>query len=194
MLLSLPSLVTVKAQHLLAWLQRQDGDVTAHCTRVAGHALAIGRELGLDAEALEELELGARLHDAGKGLLPRALIHKPGAPHAWERMRLRSHASLGATLLRTAGLPPSIQAMAAAHHEWWDGGGYPAGLRGNEIPLLARITAVADAYDAMTVRRSYREAWTPQAASEEIRSASGSQFSPEVVHAFDAVMDLSRPA
>lgn len=194
MLLGLPTLVTVDAQRLLGWLHRQDGDVAAHCTRVASHALAIGRELGLDAHALEELELGARLHDVGKGLLPHALIHKPGAPQAWERLRLRSHAPLGATLLRTAGLSTTIQAVAAAHHEWWDGGGYPARLRGAEIPLLAQITAVADAYDAMTARRSYRETWTPKTAADEIRSASGSQFSPEVVRAFHAVTDLSQPA
>ncbi len=188
----LSPMLPLEAIRLLDWLQLQDPEVAAHCARVARLAVQLGRELGLDAEALAELDLGARLHDLGKGLLPHALIHKAGVPLAWERTRLRSHARLGATLLLESGLPRTLQAIAATHHEWWDGGGYPARLRGDEIPFAARITAVADAFDAMTVQRCYRETWTPAAAAGEILLGSGSQFCPEVVAAFDAVVDLSQ--
>lgn len=186
----LPVIAPLEALRLLEWQRHQDPEVEAHSARVARIAVTLGRELGLGDEALADLELGARLHDVGKGLLPRALIHKAGTPRYWERKLLRAHALLGANLLEAAGLSRSLQAVAAAHHEWWDGGGYPARLHGGEIPLAARITAVADAFDAMTVRRCYREAWTPATAGAEIRAGAGRQFCPDVVAAFDVVMDL----
>jgi len=177
--------VPFEAQRLMRWLQRQDPDAAAHSRRVAVLAVALARELGLESCELAEVDLGARLHDVGKGLLPRSLVGKTGPPTPTERFQLRTHTLLGARLLRDARLPEPLATVAATHHEWWDGGGYPLGLRGEDIPLSARITAVADAFDAMTVRRCYREARTPEVALEELRRGTGSQFCPEVIAAFD---------
>lgn len=182
-------LLPLEAHRLLRWLELRDAEVAAHALRVARLAGRLGRELCLDGEALVALDLGARLHDLGKGFLPTGLIHKRGVPTPGERALLRSHAAAGETLMAAVGLPREVQVVAAAHHEWWDGLGYPMGLRGRDIPFTARITAVADAFDAMTAPRDYRETWTGEAAAAEILAGAGAQFCPDVVAAFATIFD-----
>ena len=157
----------------------------SHGQRVGLLAREIGRVLGLPPEALRTLAVGGVFHDVGKLFLPRSVLGKRGPLSAEEWGLVRRHPVWGAWVLSAweGGLGP-VSSVALYHHERWDGTGYPFGLRGEEIPLLARVVAVADAYDAMVSDRPYRRGKPPEIALREIRNLAGVQFDPEVVQAF----------
>ncbi len=173
-------------------LELRDEDTMGHTERVVSLAVSLGRLLGLPSEELMHLEWGAYVHDLGKIGVPDAVLRKPGplSPEEWRLMQ--RHPEQGYALLqRLLFLSRSLD-VVRFHHERFDGKGYPIGLGGNEIPLLARIFAVADAYDAMTNDRPYRRAMTGDEALTEIRRNRGSQFDPAVVDALLELPDAER--
>ena len=170
---------------LSAALELRDDETGQHTRRVTDFALALTREV--DAVLAEEPELryGFLLHDIGKIGIPDSILLKPGRLTARELRTLQMHTTLGEHLLSYIPfLSDLAHDVVAYHHERWDGTGYPWGLRGNDIPLAARIFAVADAFDAITNDRPYRKARSISAAITEIRRGAGSHFDPAIVKAF----------
>ncbi|RIH85979.1 PAS domain S-box protein [Calidithermus roseus] len=176
---------------LLGWAQAvemRDQETAGHTQRVTELTLKLARQMGLPEEDLEHLRRGAILHDVGKLGVPDAVLLKPGSLSEEEWALMRKHPTLAHQWL--SGIPFLRKALAIpyAHHERWDGSGYPRGLKGEAIPLEARIFAVIDVYDALTSDRPYRPAWPREKALEYIREQSGKQFDPEVVAAFLELM------
>jgi HD-GYP domain-containing protein (c-di-GMP phosphodiesterase class II) len=160
----------------------------AHSHRAATLARTVADELSLDPLDATEVELVAVLHDVGKLAIDPAVLDFPGKLDAAELRRMRQHTIEGEDLLAsTAGLEHLAVAVRATH-EAWDGSGYPDGLRGDEIPLTARIVAVVDAYDAMTSTRAYRRALSLAEAQRRLRAGAGGQFDPVVVAALLRVL------
>jgi HD-GYP domain-containing protein (c-di-GMP phosphodiesterase class II) len=162
----------------------RDHWLEGHAAEVAELALGVGRKLGLTAHALFELELAARLHDVGKRVIPYSILNKPGALTRGEWAMMQRHPEWGSSMLAEV---PGLEGVADAvyaHHEWWDGSGYPRGLAGEEIPPASLIVAVCDAFSAMTSERPYRAARSRIEAVAELRVCAGSQFDPDVVDAF----------
>jgi response regulator RpfG family c-di-GMP phosphodiesterase len=168
--------------------------VTAYC-RLAAEGLRDdgGHPLIITDAFIRDLELSAPLHDIGKVGIPDSILHKPGKLTEEEWVVMRKHSTIGAETLRrvleTSGEQSFLRMgyeIALYHHERWGGGGYPEGLSGEEIPLAARIMAIADCYDALTTRRPYKEPWTHSEAMSYIVEQRGLHFDPEVVDAFDA--------
>jgi putative nucleotidyltransferase with HDIG domain len=160
-----------------------------HTQGVVELALAVGRELGLDAVDLRDLEFGSLLHDIGKLRVSNAIINKPGklTPAEWDVVR--RHPIDGQEMLaRVGGAMEAVGDIVRAHHERIDGGGYPDGLTGDEIPLAARIICACDSYSAMTTTRSYRPAMGPADAIVELRQCAGLQFDSSVVEALVGVV------
>jgi len=166
----------------------RDSGTAAHSETVGRYAGAIARELGLPSDLVERVRFGGIVHDVGKIGIPDSVLRKPGRLSADDWTEMRRHPEIGARVLRGANLD-DIGEWVLAHHERPDGRGYPHGLRGNDIPLEARILAVADSYEAMTSDRVYRPALTPEVAREELVSCAGTQFDTRVVEAFLAVLD-----
>jgi HD-GYP domain-containing protein (c-di-GMP phosphodiesterase class II) len=155
-----------------------------HILRVTEYAVAIGRQLGLDEEAMVTLETAALLHDYGKIGIDEGILEKPDRLTPDERKEVEMHALKGYHIL--SGFHEFTDALGGikSHHEKYDGSGYPEGLAGESIPLIARIIAVADSYDAMTSVRPYRRAKTKEEAIAELRRCSGTEFDPAIVKAF----------
>ncbi len=169
-------------------LDLRDPGTARHSQTVGRYAQGIARQLGFEPEAVERVKVAGVLHDIGKLAVSDAILHKPVALEPDEWAEVRRHAEVGARICSHAGLR-DIAAWVLAHHERWTGGGYPHGISGTAIPLEARILSVADSYEAMTAARPYRNpALTPAAAQQELRDAAGTQFDPEVVDAFLAVL------
>jgi HAMP domain-containing protein len=167
---------------LVRALEARGGDPGA-LRRVAGAALAIGEGVALTAAQREALELGALLHDVGEIRTPEAILGKAGVLTTEERRLVEAHPVQGVEILETVPLlTPALDALGG-HHERWDGGGYPSGLREGAIPLTARIVAVADALDAMTHDRPYRKARPLGEALEVVREGAGKQFDPRIAEA-----------
>lgn len=165
----------------------RDDETQEHALRIGRSAEQLARELDVDDVTAYEIKRAAPLHDVGKIGVPDAILLKPGALTEAEYAEMKRHADIGGEML-AGGRAPVLQIaeeIARTHHERWDGGGYPAGLEGEEIPLVGRIVAVADVFDALTHRRPYKEPWPVERAVEEIRSQSGRHFDPRVVDAFD---------
>lgn len=154
-----------------------------HCRRVGRFAETTARELGLPEEVAERVRIGGVLRDVGKLGVPDSVLHKPGPLSSDEWGEMRRHPEIGARIV-TGAAGEDIPDWVLAHHERPDGRGYPRGLTGDAIPLEARILAVAEAYEAMTTDRAYRQALSPEAANEELRHGAGSQFDGAVVEAF----------
>ncbi|HYW06384.1 MAG TPA: HD-GYP domain-containing protein, partial [Longimicrobium sp.] len=154
--------------------------------RVTEAALALGITMGHDSEdALRALRWGAYLHDVGKIAVPDGILRKPGKLDAAEMEQMRRHPAIGLEFGERIGfLPRGALDVILHHHERWDGGGYPAGLAGEAIPVLARIFAVCDVFDALVSERPYKRAWTRAEALAEIRAGAGTQFDARVVDAF----------
>jgi diguanylate cyclase (GGDEF)-like protein/putative nucleotidyltransferase with HDIG domain len=159
-----------------------------HSETVGRYAELMARELGMSEQRIGRVRLAGLLHDVGKVGVPDAILRKPGALTPEERTVIGRHPELGAQILEHPSLS-DVQTWVVAHHERPDGRGYPLGLSGDEVPFEARIVAVADAYEAMTSDRSYRDAIGHERARDELRRYAGTQFDVEVVEAFLAVLD-----
>jgi HD-GYP domain-containing protein (c-di-GMP phosphodiesterase class II) len=189
--LSDPWTTEARDQFLRAAVQRLADELRRHHQPTADHSHRLARasrrlceRLGLGALEATECELVAVVHDVGKLAVPRELLDHPGALTPAEREVLRGHAVAGADMLtRRAGLE-HLAGPVRHVHEMWDGGGYPDGLAGEEIPLLARVVCVADAYDTMTHDRAYRQALTSAEARMRLAIGAGHQFDPTVVRAY----------
>jgi putative nucleotidyltransferase with HDIG domain len=169
-------------------LERKDGSARDHTAAVSRIAVRIARQLGLRGDELRQVELGALLHDVGKLDVPDRILGKPTRLTDLEWRVMRRHAASGERLLLHILDLPDVLAIVRSHHERWDGAGYPDGMRGEAIPLGARIVAVADAFRAMTEPRPYRRPRSREEALEEISAASGRQFDPDCVDALRAVV------
>jgi putative nucleotidyltransferase with HDIG domain len=173
---------------LAAALDARDPYTAGHSERVSTFAVAIGDELRLDADARETLRLGALLHDIGKIGVPDEILRKAGALTELEFESIKAHPSAGARILRSIPfLSPHIP-IVELHHERPDGRGYPYGLRGDDIPLAARIVHVADAFDAMTSARAYRSGRLPVEAVAELRRCIGTDFDGPAVEGLIAAL------
>ncbi|MFA7270411.1 MAG: bacteriohemerythrin [Sterolibacterium sp.] len=171
----------------------RDNETGWHVMRMTNYALAIARQMNLPEAQRDLLFVTAPMHDVGKIGIPDAVLLKQGLLDEDEMKTMRSHAEIGETILSGHDqLITTAREIAAAHHEYWDGKGYPRGLAGEQIPLLARICAVADVFDALTSRRPYKDPWPLDEALAYICKQSGSQFDPSVVEAFCAVQDEVR--
>jgi putative nucleotidyltransferase with HDIG domain len=173
-------------------LEAKDEHVYGHARRVSGYAVATGRRMRLDTATLEQLSLAAILHDIGKIGTPDQILLKPAPLTDVERAVMQAHSERGARML--AGVPEmeDVAAIIRHHHEHWDGSGYPEGLSGELIPLASRIILVADAYDAMTSPRPFRDAFKHEAAVQQLKELSGVRFDPEVVQAFCGLEALAK--
>jgi putative two-component system response regulator len=175
---------TLKCLALAA--EYRDDQTFEHTQRVGHTAALLAEQLGLDQNWHLLLRHAAPLHDVGKLGIPDSILLKPGKLTPAEFEIVKGHAAAGARILSSSKSDLLILAeqVAASHHEWWDGSGYPAGLAGNAIPLSGRIVAVADVFDALTHERPYKSAWSVPDSVAEIERLKGRQFDPEVVEAF----------
>ncbi len=169
----------------------RDHWLEGHAAEVAELALDLGRALGLSSSALLELELAARLHDVGKRAMPESILSKPGPLSEVEWSVMRRHPEWGAGMLADVPGLEEVADAVHAHHERWDGSGYPLGIEGEDIPLASRIVAVCDAFSAMTADRPYRSARSAGDALGELQRGAGSQFDPAIVGAFAASIETA---
>ena len=170
-------------QALVTAVDAKDSYTASHSLGVADCARIVGRRLGLSEEQLLVLEKAALLHDIGKIGVPERILLKPGPLTADEVMTVREHSHLGAQIAESVPFLEEVAPIIAHHHERWDGAGYPDGLRGGDIPLLSRVLAVADAYDAMSSDRPYRTGLKWFRVRQQLRRESGGQFDPQMVTA-----------
>lgn len=170
-------------------LDLKEGQTEAHSRRVTAFAIVIARAMGIppDSQAMRVLARGAFLHDIGKMAIPDAILRKPEALTPDESAIMRRHPYSGYEMLKMIPFLQEAAEIVYAHHENFDGSGYPRGLRGEEIPFGARITAIANTFDAITSNLPYRPASSFQAARKEIEAGSGRQFDPDVVKVFLAM-------
>ena len=175
---------TQTLEALGAALDSRDVGTESHSRRVHGYSLALAREHGVKPEDLPDLAHGVLLHDIGKIGIPDAILLKPGplTPDEWKVMR--SHPEIGKRLIEKIPFLHNAIPVVWCHHEKWDGSGYPRGLKGEQIPLNARIFCVVDAFDAMTFDRPYSKAIPSDAAIAEIKRCAGAHFDPSVVESF----------
>lgn len=175
------------AQTLAHALEAKDAYTRGHSQRVRDYAVRTAVHLGYAGEFLDDIRLGAELHDIGKIGTRESVLNKPGRLTPDEFLHITEHTVLGERILAPlAHDRPVVLHIARSHHERLDGDGFPDGLGGDAIPVEARIVAVVDAFDAMTTSRAYRESLTPTAAYDELRRCTGLQFDPVVVQAFFA--------
>jgi putative nucleotidyltransferase with HDIG domain len=165
-------------------LDLKDAETEGHSKRVTAYTIAMARAMGMSAEKIRVIARGAFLHDIGKMAIPDAILRKPGALNEGETMIMREHCFRGYQMLKKIPFLAEAAEIVYAHQEHYDGSGYPRGLKGEEIPLGARLFAVSDTLDAITSDRPYRAAQSISAAREEIRTHSGTQFDPKVVEIF----------
>ena len=173
---------------LTAVMDERAPAVLEHGARVARYAAAVAREMSLERGAIGALELAARFHDAGKAAMPEALLSKPSPLSPGERAIMRRHVEVGADILKCAPALAPIAPLVLASHEWFGGGGYPKKLAGEAIPLASRIIAVVDAYDTMTDTRHDQAFGAPAGAVSELLRCGGTQFDPDALDAFLAVL------
>jgi len=169
-------------------VELQDAYTADHANEVADLAAAVGVRMGIAGSALDRLRYGALLHDVGKIGIPGEILRKPGPLTAAERERMDEHTAIGARMLERIPFLAPVAPLVRSAHERHDGGGYPDGLAGEEIPIAARIIAVCDSFDAMTTNRPYRTAMSVENALEELARCAGGQFDPAVVDAFRLVL------
>ncbi|MEZ4500618.1 MAG: HD domain-containing protein [Thermomicrobiales bacterium] len=163
-----------------------------HTDRVASLAVGLLGQLPENSmRRREQILLAARIHDLGKLAIPTAILSKPAALTATEYAIVQRHSAISDAVARSTGVDPEVCLAIRHHHEWWDGNGYPDRLSGDAIPLLARIIAIADAFDAMISDRPYRNAMSVEAARRELERGSGSQFDPALVPYVGVVLATS---
>jgi putative two-component system response regulator len=169
----------------------KDEDTGTHIKRMSRFSAAVARRMGLNEAAIETILYAAPMHDLGKIAISDKILLKPGMldPVEWEIMK--RHTTIGAKILKgsDAEIIKLAETIARSHHEKWDGKGYPDGLKGIEIPIACRITAIADVFDALTSKRPYKEPLSVETSLAIIREGKGSQFDPDIVDAFFAIQD-----
>lgn len=170
-------------------IELKDACTKGHCDRVATIALQIAIKLGVSENKQEEIKFGSWLHDCGKIGVPEAVLNAPRQLTEEEFELVKNHSVWGCTVVRKANLSEAVQNIVLYHHERYDGRGYPSGLQGNDIPLEARIVAVADVYDALSVDRPYRSKLSREQVIETIDGMRGTYLDPEIVDALFAVID-----
>ena len=175
-------LATVEA--LATAIDARDQVGIADVRRTQIYAVGLGTAMGLDDDQINALRTGALLHDIGKLAVPEHILNKPGRLTSAEMEKTKIHATVGASILEKVGFPYPVVPTVRHHHEFWDGSGYPDGLRGASIPLTARVLAVADAYDTLRGARPYRPAVSKDDACNFLRSRAATQFDPNVVNVF----------
>jgi response regulator RpfG family c-di-GMP phosphodiesterase len=173
---------------LVRTLEARDLYTSGHSMRVRGYVVRLARSLGFDARTRKQLSLAAKLHDIGKVGLPEGILNKPGRLTADEVSTIREHPEIGERILSPIIRDPAVLAAIRNHHERFDGEGYPDRLQGDRIPLLARVLTIADCFDAMTNRRAYREAMSPESALGILAHEAGSHFDPQLVPPFTTMI------
>lgn len=180
---------------ILSYLARageyRDNETGRHLTRMSLYTYRLARAAGMREEDAELLRQASPLHDLGKIGIPDAVLLKAGPLTEAEWAVMRRHPEIGAAILEDKNIPAVAMArvVALAHHERWDGSGYPLGLQGEEIPLEARIVAICDVFDALCSARPYKKAWSVEAAADYLREQAGSQFDPALVGVFGQILD-----
>jgi putative nucleotidyltransferase with HDIG domain len=165
-------------------LDLRDEETEGHTQRVTEMTLRLAKALGMGEDEMAHIRRGALLHDIGKMGIPDAVLLKPGELNDQEWQIIRQHPQLAAEMLAPVAYLRQALVIPYYHHERWDGTGYPRGLRGEQIPLAARVFAVVDVWDALNSQRPYRKAWMRKETLEYIREQSGRHFDPQVVKAF----------
>ncbi|MGB2709893.1 MAG: HD-GYP domain-containing protein [Conexibacter sp.] len=170
-------------------VEARDAYTARHAERVAAYSLEIAQACGLKTDETPQLEFGFLLHDIGKIAISDAILHKPGHLTDPERDEMRRHPVIGEEIVAGIDFLGSAREVVRSHHERWDGTGYPDRLAGEQIPISARVFAVADTFDAVTSDRPYRAASSFAKARRVITAAAGTQFDPDVARAFDDIPD-----
>ena len=170
-------------------VEAKDPYTRGHSDRVSEYSVLIGKKLGLDEKTLHILKIGGLFHDIGKIGIPDSILLKPAKLTDEEYSQIKNHPSIGAHILGSAAIFQDIIPIVKHHHERYDGNGYPSKLKGEEIPYLARIAAVADTFDAMTSRRSYRGPIDVEHVKEEIKRCEGTQFDPQIAEVFIEILN-----
>jgi response regulator RpfG family c-di-GMP phosphodiesterase len=169
---------------LVRTMEERDPYTAGHSRRVREYSLRLGRALGLDDRQMRQLSLAAKLHDIGKVGVPEAILNKPGPLTPAESLVVREHPIIAERILRSIVRNRGVLAAIRGHHERIDGAGYPDGLKGTQIPLLARVITVADCFDALTSARAYRAPLSASQALQMLQGSAGTHFQPEFVRAF----------
>jgi putative two-component system response regulator len=182
-------------EHLAILTEFRDAETGEHTNRVGDLAAEIAHAMGHAPEWCEQLRMAARLHDVGKVAVPDAVLRKTGPLTVEEYEMMKSHTSMGHRILAGNSAPMFQMAaeIAQAHHEWWDGSGYPLGIAYSSIPLAGRIVTVADVYDALCSKRPYKRSWSRIESAKFVTSGRSGQFDPDVVDAFVAVITARHP-
>ena len=169
--------------------EAKDALTGEHLYRVREMATQLASELGMEIEEARAIGRAAVAHDLGKIGIPAAILGKPGKLTAEEFEIIKTHTEIGERLLGLSALFELERQAARYHHERWDGSGYPNGLTGTNIPLVARITSVADVFDALVTRRPYKESWSEDVAAKYLKRNAGTQFDPDIVAAFVRLLE-----
>ncbi len=170
-------------------VEAKDSYTRGHSDRVSEYSVLIGKKLGLSDLQLRTLQIGGLFHDIGKIGVPDSILLKESKLTDNEYSEIKNHPSIGAHILSNATIFKDIIPIVKHHHERYDGKGYPSMLKGNEIPYLARITAIADSFDAMTSKRSYRDSLPLETVIDEFRKNKGTQFDPELTDIFLDILE-----
>jgi len=179
-------------ERILDWadaIEHKDATTAGHARRVTSYSFLLGMALNLAQNELANLWLAAALHDVGKICVSDSILCKPGPLTPAEMTSMKKHPLVGARLLAPVRCMRGAVGGVRHHHERYDGRGYPDGLQGTEIPLAARIIAVADSFDAITTHRPYRDARSPEQAAREIKLGEGTQFCPSVARVFQSLFE-----
>ncbi len=171
-------------QALMKTMEARDFITEGHAQRMQSLVVGLARAIGLSEKRLAEYRLLAQFHDIGKVGIPDRILFKPGPLTSEEVAEMRRHCEIGHRIALSAQDLAPIADWILKHHEWWNGNGYPLGIKGEEIPLACRVLAIADAYDAMTSDRPYRKAMTKEQAVKELLNCAGTQFDPYLVPKF----------
>ena len=176
-------------QTLSTTIEAKDEYTRGHSKHVAQYATLIAKSLGWTKDEIQNIKSCAYLHDIGKIGIPDQILNKPGKLTQEEFNLIKQHTIIGQDIVKDVTIIPHLDEVTRSHHEHYDGSGYPDGLKGNEIPIQARIIAIADSYDAMNSRRIYRNALSFEQIKEQIKQKSGTQFDPEIAEIFLKLMD-----
>ncbi|MBF0100658.1 MAG: two-component system response regulator [Desulfobacterales bacterium] len=183
---------------LVSAAEYKDPETGAHIKRMGNYSAFIARLYGLDEAECDTILLSSTMHDIGKIGIPDHILLKPGKLDKNEWIIMKSHTTIGEKLLShsESHLLKAGQIIAISHHEKWDGSGYPYGLKGTDIPLYGRITAMADVFDALTSKRPYKDPWSTERAVEEINNSRGFHFEPKIVDLFvdnlDKILEIKK--